>query len=366
MTGTNVARRFWLGFVLCGLVTQAQAYSLTAIHDYRPLVSDPATGFSDEQKQFPALVYEFEGLSFTSDGSLWAAISANPNGASRELWRLDLASGTRTALPHPGSVSVQLPPPFGTVNVPLQMAGNPVGLASIGEQLVVGHNFQQYGNLIGSVDVVAQTWSPLFTLGTNVCDRLQGLAYGGGKLFAACQNDGRVLELDPATGTVSRRFQFGEQVLGLTETDDGRLIVGAYPSRKLIIFDPDGQRASETISIDDLFVDPDNAQPADWSDYHRLTGMPYAVQVTSSELSRSRPDPDGLAYRNGRIYMSFDGDLRIFEISAAAASVPEPGGASLLAFALAAVGWLQHRRNRASGRAFLGASEGRPVGSRQG
>lgn len=70
MTGTNVARRLWLGFVLCGLVTQAQAYSLTAIHDYRHLVSGPATGFSDEQKQFPALVYEFEGLSFTSDGSL--------------------------------------------------------------------------------------------------------------------------------------------------------------------------------------------------------------------------------------------------------------------------------------------------------
>ncbi len=358
MSASTVARRFWLGLALCGLVTQAQAYSLTAIHDYRPLVSAAASGFSDEQKQFPALVYEFEGLSFSSDGSLWAAISANPTGASRELWRLDLASGTHTALPHPGAVPVQVPS-FGAVNVPLQIAGNPVGLASIGERLVVGHNFHQFGNLIGSVDVAARTWRPLFTLGVTVCDRLQGLAYGGGKLFAACQNDGTVLELDPDTGTVARRFQFGEQVLGLSETDDGRLIVGAYPSRKLIIFDPDGQRASETISIDDLFVDPDNAQPADWSDYHRLNGAPYAVQVTPSEGIRSRPDPDGLAYRNGRIYMSFDGDLRIFEISAAAASVPEPGGASLLVFALAVLGWLQNRRNRGSGPAFLPAGESR-------
>jgi len=64
-------------------MAQVHAYSLTAIHDFRHLVTGAGANFTDEQKRFPALVYEFEGLSFTQGGSLWASISANPDGASQ-------------------------------------------------------------------------------------------------------------------------------------------------------------------------------------------------------------------------------------------------------------------------------------------
>ncbi|MEF8754215.1 MAG: hypothetical protein V5B60_09785 [Accumulibacter sp.] len=50
---------------------------MTATNDFRRLASGAATGFSDEQKKFPALVDCFEGPTVTSDGSLWAAISAD-------------------------------------------------------------------------------------------------------------------------------------------------------------------------------------------------------------------------------------------------------------------------------------------------
>lgn len=66
-----------LGLGLLTVASAAQAAVLTAIHDYRYLVS----GLPLPQREFPSLVHEFEGLAFTSDGSLWASIAPNPTDA---------------------------------------------------------------------------------------------------------------------------------------------------------------------------------------------------------------------------------------------------------------------------------------------
>jgi hypothetical protein len=145
-----------LGFALLFAATRpAYPSALVGVHDFRPLVTGQPS-LSDEQRQYPALVYEFEGLAFTADGSLWASVAANLSGGSKELWQLDLATTTRSAMPHPGLLGGLLP---------LATYGNPVGLTSVGDQLVVGHNFKQFGNLIGLLDVSSRTWSARFGVG---------------------------------------------------------------------------------------------------------------------------------------------------------------------------------------------------------
>ena len=320
------AQFLWLGIALVGLATQVHSYSLTQIYDFRHLVTE-RTDLTPEQRQYPALVYEFEGLAFTNDGSLWASIAADPDGASREFWKLDLQNRTVSAFAHPGS----LPPPF--TSYPLSRYGNPVGLASIGSQLVVGHNFHGIGNLIGSFSPSGATWMPMYQLSVAICNEVEGLAYSGGNLYASCQNNRKVLEIDLTTGAVSRTFSFADQVLGLAETDDGRLIVGTYPARELVVFDPEGSRPTESISLSKLFFGSD-------SDYTQRTGEIYKVQVVPSEGFRTVPDPDGLAYRNGKIYMSFDGDLRVFEIATA---VPEPGTWAMMLAGLGVIGLAARR-----------------------
>ena len=120
----------WLGILLCALAAPAQSYSLTGIYDFRPLVTGDMS-LTDAQRQYPALVYEFEGLTFTQDGSLWAAIAADPAGAKREFWKLDLQNNTAaTRIPDP----VQYHPQN------FLGLANPVGLASNGNQLIVGEN----------------------------------------------------------------------------------------------------------------------------------------------------------------------------------------------------------------------------------
>jgi len=351
-----------LAIMLFGFATQAHAnYALTGIYDFRTLVTGHPELFTQEQRNYPALVYEFEGLAFTQDGSLWASIAADPSTASKELWKLDLQNRQKTqSILDPGwSFAVQTPLGAMTYSI-----ANPVGLAASGGQLIVGENFQRARDYVnGSGGLVQATihdviwgitpgnstpdWS--FSVNTSACDEIEGLAYSGGKLYATCQYDKKILEINPATGAVSHTFTFADQVLGLSETDDGRLIVGAYPSRKLILFDPAGGRPDETISLSDLFL-------GTGSDYYKRTGEVYSVQVVSTEGFRTMPDPDGLAYSNGKIYMSFDGDLRIFEISA----VPEPETYAMLLAGLALVGAVAWRRKQteASLRLVAGSNSG--------
>jgi len=61
-----------------------------------------------------------------------------------------------------------------------------------------------------------------------------------------------------------------------------------------------------------------------------------------TENVRTLPDPDALAFRDGKIYMAFDGDLRIYEISPAA--VPEPETYALMLAGLALIGLKLARR----------------------
>jgi hypothetical protein len=333
LTRTNANRRkeaidmtrvrtpiLWLGILLCALAAPAHPYSLTGIHDFRPLVTGDMS-LTDAQRQYPALVYEFEGLTFTQDGSLWAAIAADPAGAKREFWKLDLQNHTATTrIPDP----VQYHPQNS-----LGLA-NPVGLASNGNQLIVGENGHAYGNLIWAFTPGnANTYDWYFVKDAGSCNEVEGLAHTGGKLYASCQNNKKILEIADTQGTVSNSFTFQDQVLGLEETDDGRLIVGTYPSRELLIFDPSGNKPTETISLDTLFKGQD-------SDYYRLTGMEFSVQVVPTESARTMPDPDALAFRDGKIYMAFDGDLRIYEISPA--PVPEPETYALMLAGLALIG----------------------------
>ena len=295
-----------LAAALLAVAGAAQGATLTAIHDFRYLANN----------QFPALVYEFEGLAFTNDGSLWASIAANPSGAAKEFWKLDLLSNN-FADKIPDTV-------FG-------LLGNPVALAGAGPQLIVGENFHQFGNVIWAftpgVNGNNPDWS--FLLNANTCGQVEGAAFAGGKLYVTCQNDGTILKIEPVTGTVLGSFSLGAQLLGLEMMDNTHLLVGDYSHHKLLVFDLGTGQVTDSIDLASLFVG-------------------YSVEVTKDDW-RTIPDPDGLAYRNGTIYMSFDGDLRIFEITTGApgaGAVPEPGTLALLGLALFALAALRFPASR--------------------
>jgi len=325
MTRVHLKTR-WLGILLCALAAPAHPYSLTGIYDFRSLVTVDAT-LTQTQRDYPALVYEFEGLTFTQDGSLWAAVAADPSAASREFWKLDLAS--RTA-------PVRIPDPVQYHPQNFLGISNPVALASDGNQLIVGENGHGYGNLVWAFTPgSANTYDWDFFKASGACNEVEGLAHSGGKLYMGCQNDKKILEITDNQGTVARTFTFQDQVLGLEETGDGRLLVGAYPSRQVLIFDPSGIRPTESISLESLFGGTN-------SDYYRLTGQEYGVQVVPGESVRTLPDPDALAFKDGKIYMAFDGDLRIYEISPT--PVPEPETWALMLAGLALVALAARRR----------------------
>ncbi len=320
-----------LGVGLSVLASPGQAAALTAIHDYRYLVNDP----------YPSLAHQFEGLTFTADGSLWAAIAPNLLDGNA-IWKLDLTSD---------SVAERIPDTFRGPSLLLQLLQlvNPAALTAAGGQLIVGENYHflrasqyhiQENDIIWAFTPGTSTpdkpdWS--FSLAATACDGVEGAAFAAGKLYVSCGADQTIVEIDAQRQMLTRKFSFDSELLGIEAIDATHLIVGDYTNHQLRVFDLAEERFTATIDLNSLFSGRD-------SDYFRLTGEEYSVQVTPSEGYRSIPDPDGLAYRNGKIYMAFDGDLRIFEISM---SVPEPG--TLLLFT-AALTYLAsgRRRNRAA------------------
>jgi hypothetical protein len=129
-----------------------------------------------------------------------------------------------------------------------------------------------------------------------------------------------VVKLD-ASGKVIESIDFGSDLLGLGATDDGALIVGDYTNHALVIYDVATQSARETIYLADLFPN-------------------YEVEVSPGDV-RHIPDPDGLAYRDGKIYMTFEHDLQVYEIALA---TPEPGTLLLIGSGLLAlIGWKRKR-----------------------
>lgn len=324
----RTVRRCLFGLALLVFARAAQAAALTGIQDYRYLVS----GLPSPEREFPALFHEFEGLAFTADGSLWASIAADPLGTRREFWRLDVKDN----VVHQAIADSRFEP--------TAQFANPVALAGAGAQLIVGENFHAFRSRGFPLNDILWAFTPgvstpavpdwTFSLAVTDCDEVEGAAAARGKLYVSCQGDGTILELDPQSGQVGRKFALNAQLLGLEAIDDRRLLVGDYSNHRLLVFDLGLEQVSESIDLASLFRGPG-------SDYFRLTGEDYLVQVVPSEGFRRTPDPDGLAYRDGTIYMAFDGDLRIFAISL---NVSEPGTVALLGLALLGLAWLGRRR----------------------
>lgn len=325
----QIGRRLLLALGLLTIASGAQSAVLTAIHDYRYLVS----GLPSPQRDFPALVHEFEGLAFTSDGSLWASIAANPVEARRELWRLDLVSNTVA------EVIADTHPTF--LGFPLT---NPVGLGAQGAQLIIGENLRFLRDRGFSVGDIVWAFTPgvstpqssdwSIVLPTAICDGVQGAAAVNGRGYVSCGGSGRIVEFDLLSGAIGRQFSLGAFALGLEALDEHRLLVGDYATHQLHVFDLALGLVTESIDLADLFF-------GTASDYFALTDEVYSVQVIPSESPRSMPDPDGLAYRDGSIYMSFDGDLRIFQI---ALNIPEPATLALVAIGLLGLSGSHRRR----------------------
>lgn len=308
-----------LAFCLLIVTSGVQASGLTAIHDFRDLVAG---------QPHPALVHEFEGLAFTADGTLWASIAPNPTGTTKEFWQLDLQNR---------QVLQRIPD---TIADPQAETANPVALAGSGQRLIVGERlpavFGVQSSLIwaftpGISTPASPDWSFL-RIGCGV----EGAASAGSRLYLTCGTSivepslsGSPIDSFNLAGQLSNP---GGRLLGLEAIDGNQLLVGGYRTgsgerNELLIVDLGLKTISRTIDLDSLFVGPN-------SDYFRLAGSEYSVQVAPGESYRPRPDPDALAYRDGRIYLAFDGDLRIFEISL---NAPEPPSVLLLGVALLAL-----------------------------
>ncbi|MCP4346821.1 MAG: PEP-CTERM sorting domain-containing protein [Desulfobacterales bacterium] len=273
------------GMMMLCMVNMAGAYTVIT-HDFRDQLDGATTSF--------------EGLAFTDDGTLW--ITSAPNFQQTQLLSVDIETDKVMS-----AVDYQ----SGWFDVL-----NPVGLASDGENLLVASNrkggwfgdlsdyvYQDVNNLTGDV-------SDNIVLSTGDCVEAEGAAYANGLIYVSCQDSQNVIGIDPATGAVVENISFDAELLGLAATDDGKLIVGDYTNHALLMYDLSAGEITQTIDLAELFAD-------------------YEVEVSLGDI-RNIPDPDGLAYRDGRIFMTFEHDLQVYEMLV----TPEPGTMLLLGVGL--------------------------------
>lgn len=321
------ARQFWGIVILAGLIvgggsSGANAVSLTAIYDFRD--------------QLDPLQTSFEGLDFTNDGTLW--ITSAPNTVTqRQLLGVDLNQQKVVS----------------NTSFTASALFNPVGLASDGTNLYIANNEKGIGYFnfdnrdrvyAGTLDTitgqVGLSSLPTVTLGYGVCLEPEGSAYLNGYLYFSCEKGKNVIKVD-MQGNVIERYAFDNNVLGLGATED-KLIVGDYKGtteRRLLLYDVISKSVTQTIDLSQLFVGAD-------SDYAKLTGELYKLTIADNGDIRSIPDPDGIAYRDGKIYMTFEHDLRVYEITLnEPPTVPEPG--TLLLLGLGLFGLASYRQRRA-------------------
>lgn len=274
--------------ILLAITSLSQAASITGVYDFRD--------------EFNASTTSFEGLDFTDDGTLWITSAPNNFWAQKQLIGVDLGNETVT------SVS----------NYSSQFLFNPVGLASDGSDLFLTNNLKWSGSVYSSE--TDGTTISLLTLSSVDCQEPEGAAYLDGNIYVSCQDTQNVVKLS-ADGSVIENINFGANLLGLGATDDGALIVGDETNHALVIYDVATQTARETIYLADLFPN-------------------YEVEVSPGDV-RDVPDPDGIAYRDGKIYMTFEHDLQVYEITVA---TPEPGTLLLIGSGLLAlIGWKRKR-----------------------
>jgi glutamine cyclotransferase len=268
----------------------SSAATLSAVYDFRDQLDSASTSF--------------EGLAFTDDGSLW--ITSAPNTGEKSLLQVDLSTETVVS----------------NSAYNYQWFFNPVGLASDGTDLFLTNNLKSLGGGIYTTESDAQA-AYSSSLSTSECQEPEGAAYLNGLIYVSCQDTQNVVALDPDSGDVVDNISFGVDLLGLGATEDS-LIIGDYSNHTLLLYDVSTQTVTETIDLAELFPK-------------------YEVEVAPGDI-RSIPDPDGLAYRNGKIYMTFEHDLRVFEISLDPVATPEPGTLFLLGTGLLGVfAWKRKR-----------------------
>ncbi|MDM8540274.1 PEP-CTERM sorting domain-containing protein [Desulfococcaceae bacterium HSG9] len=323
-----------------GLASISSAASLTNIYDFTYL--DPTD-------------IAFEGLAFTDDGTLW--ITSAPNLDLKQA-ALDTLMGMDVELNHK-LLGVDLETESVKSVSELDM-WNPVGLASDGTDLYIANNHKTgdlqsvpfigptLASILGPDEVFKGTIDPDtnqvttsndFSFPSGAIDEPEGAAYLNGNLYFSGQDSNNIVEVDSITGEITN-YDIGVSPLGLGATEDS-LIIGDYINNNLLLYDVVSSTVTKTISLEDLFMGVD-------SDYHALTGEEYAVEIIDDNGYggiRYIPSPSGIAYKDGSIYMAFEHDLRVFEISLDdTSSVPEPSTAILLILGLVGLGFIKRRK----------------------
>lgn len=212
---------------------------------------------------------------------------------------------------------------------------NPVGLASDGENLFITNNLKGVGGLYEDLSKPDGAVTYLAGIDSTVCKEPEGSAFLNGFVYVSCEDTKNVVKIDPKTGAMENIMNFDYNPLGLGATENA-LIVGDNTNHLLRLYDVVSGVELGNINLADLFVGAN-------SDYTKLEGKEYGVDVTKDD-HRNIPDPDGIAYRNGKIYMTFEHDLRVYEIGLPAVSTPEPGTLLLLGAGLIGLSALKKKR----------------------